>query len=179
MSSLQIGSPAPKVLCCPLTVTTFEKTQLADLQILFPLFQPWSSILFPGVHPGVMALDVPFSPPIHLFCLPRNSFKFELHFPISHLGDLIIETSSHKYMVSLELSRTPYTANKIPRVSRVRGKKPSRHLKNWKICVWGSQDQTSSSERQVLSAEACGWGWRQRTLLKESLDCTLLYKWGG
>lgn len=71
-----------------------------------------------------MALDVPFSPPIHLFCLPRNSFKFELHFPISHLGDLIIETSSHKYMVSLELSRTPYTANKIPRVSRVRGKNP-------------------------------------------------------
>lgn len=72
-----------------------------------------------------MILDVPFSPLIHLLCLSRNSFKFLLHFPLSHLDDLIIGTSSHKYLAALELPGTPCTANKSPGDSRVRGKTSS------------------------------------------------------
>lgn len=71
-----------------------------------------------------MALNVPFSPLIHLLCLSRNSFMFQLHFPLSHLDDLIIGTSNHKYMACIELPGTPYTANKDPGDSRVKGKTP-------------------------------------------------------
>lgn len=121
MDSVQIGSPAPGVLCFPLAEAPFQRTQLADFQIFFSII---SALIISSVPWGKWPWMYPFSLPIHLIYLPRNSYKFQLHFPLSHLDDLITETSSHEYMVSIELSGTPYTANKIPRVSRVRGKTP-------------------------------------------------------
>lgn len=119
MYSLQIVLPAPEVFCFPLTGPPFPKILFVDLQNIFFMT---SALFVSSVPQQIWAWIFPFLLSFIICVCQGILLSFSFVFPLSHLDDLIFETSIHKCMAFLELLGNTCTASKALRGSRVKGK---------------------------------------------------------